>query len=308
LDDETSLDTYFALEELYAPQRDYRKPRRQTLQEELAEATDQGTEFKITYKPARFEEGWLLSSLQTFFEQHLITDVLTQVKGGKEASVYCCQAHENLGGGLLAAKVYRPRRFRQLRNDAMYREGRQILNADGRPVKKSDQRILRAIGKKTDFGVQAQHTSWLMHEYITLEHLHSVGAAVPKPYAANDNAILMTYCGDAKVAAPTLIETRLTKEEAETLYTEALRNITLMLEHGSIHGDLSAYNILYWNEAITLIDFPQVTSSEGNRNALAILRRDVTRVCEYFARQGVVCDPDAVVADLQERYITADSL
>jgi RIO kinase 1 len=303
LDDETNLDTYFALEELYAPTRDYRKPRRQTLHEELAEVTDQGEEFKITYKPARFEEGWLLSSLRTFFEQNLITDVMMQVKGGKEASVYCCRAHPTTGQTLLAAKVYRPREFRNLRNDAMYREGRQILTSDGRPVKKTDHRILRAIGKKTDFGVQAQHTSWLMHEYVTLERLHNAGAAVPKPYAANDNAILMTYCGDAYIAAPTLIETRLTQEEAEPLYVETLRNIALMLEFGSIHGDLSAYNILYWNEAITLIDFPQVTDSAGNRNALAILRRDVTRVCEYFARQGVRCDPEAVLDDLRTRYL-----
>ena len=38
--------------------------------------------FKISYTPARFEAGWLLSSLQPFYDQGLISDVLSQVKGG----------------------------------------------------------------------------------------------------------------------------------------------------------------------------------------------------------------------------------
>ena len=64
-----------------------------------------------------------------------------------------------------------------------------------------------------------------------------------------------------------------------------------MLQNGMIHGDLSAYNILYWEGEITLIDFPQVTDSRGNTHARDILARDVTRVCEYFADQGVDNDP-----------------
>jgi RIO kinase 1 len=75
--------------------------------------------FNTTYQPARYEEGWLLDSLETFFEQEFISDVLTNVKGGKEASVYCCEAHPITGMPLLAAKVYRPRMFRNLRNDKM---------------------------------------------------------------------------------------------------------------------------------------------------------------------------------------------
>mgnify|MGYP000925870685 CR=1 FL=1 len=59
---------------------------------------------------------------------NIITDVLHQVKGGKEATVYCCAAHPSTGVDLIAAKVYRPREFRQLRNDAQYRQGRRILS------------------------------------------------------------------------------------------------------------------------------------------------------------------------------------
>jgi RIO kinase 1 len=261
----------------------------------LLEPETTAAECSMTYKPSRFEAGWLASSLGPFFQERLITDVLYHVKGGKEASVYCCRGPEDLGVPLVAAKVYRPRQFRQLRNDKMYREGRPILTAGGRPAKKTDHRLLRAVGKKTDFGVQVEHTSWLMHEYTTLEKLHKAGAAVPKPIGASDNAILMEYRGDINSPAPPLSHIRLDESESEPLFREAVRNIALMLEMNLIHGDLSAYNILYWEGAITLIDFPQVSDSQSNRNAEFILRRDITRICEYFSDQGASCDPDRLM-------------
>jgi RIO kinase 1 len=252
--------------------------------------------FNTTYQPSRYEEGWLLSSLRTFYDRGLINDVLGLVKGGKEASVYRCQADSATGATVLAAKVYRPRKFRNLRNDRMYRQGRAILNPYGQDHDYArDQRVIRAVGKKTAFGVQVSHTSWLMHEYTALERLYQVGATVPQPVASGENAILMSYHGDGQVAAPTLNQVTLERDEAETLFQEVLRNIDLMLQHNLIHGDLSAFNILYWDGKITLIDFPQVTDLHANDNAYFILRRDVQRVCEYFARQGVDCDAAAVM-------------
>src|SRR4029079_3185499 len=177
-------------------------------------------------------------------------DVLGQVKGGKEASVYRCVADPTTGAALLAAKVYRPRMFRNLRNDKVYREGRAILTADGRAVKKTDHRVMHAIGKKTAFGEQVKHTSWVMYEYTTIERLYRAGAAVPQPLAAAENAILMSYYGDERRAAPTLNEVILARDEAAALFQEALRNIELLLQHNLVHGDLSAYNILYWQGRI----------------------------------------------------------
>ena len=260
----------------------------------------------MTYRPARFEALWLTSSLRSFYDQELIVDVLAQVKGGKEANVYRCRAHEQVGGGLVAAKVYRPRQLRNLANDRVYREGRPILTADGKPVKTTDHRIMRAIGKKTAFGQQVKHTSWLMYEYATLEQLRRAGGAVPEPYGANENAILMGYRGDERQAAPTLQEVRLGHREAKPLFDEVLRNVDLLLAHGLVHGDLSAYNVLYWEGAITLIDFPQVTSVHGNPSAQTILERDVRRICEYFARQGVSSDAERLAADLWEAYGARD--
>jgi RIO kinase 1 len=257
-----------------------------------APAPETHQDFIVTYRPSRHERVWLLDSLRPLHDQSLITDVQAQVKGGKEASVYRCAAHPALGIPYIAAKVYRPRQFRNLRNDAMYREGRPVLTAEGHEVKKTDSRIMRALGKKTDFGVAVQHTSWLMYEYSTLELLRKAGANVPAVYGSAENAIAMEYIGDGDRAAPTLSEVRLTPEQASPLFHSVLRNIELMLRNDRIHGDLSAYNILYWEGRATLIDFPQVTLRRSNPHAESIFERDVTRVCEYFARQGVpVGDP-----------------
>lgn len=282
------------------------KKARQAVIEEIVDSTVNESSFKTTYIPGKFEEGWLLESLRPFYDRGLITDVLARVKGGKEANVYRCAAHPETGLELVAAKVYRPRMFRNLRNDKMYREGRVLLTADGKHGKPDD-RMIRAVGKKTAYGQQVAHTSWLMYEYQTLERLYTAGASVPQPISSAENALLMGYCGDAQLAAPALSEITLDRDEAKPLFFDALRNIELMLQNGMIHGDLSAYNILYWDGAITLIDFPQVTDSRGNSHAYDILRRDITRVCEYFADQGVDADADRIMWRLWKRYVELDA-
>jgi RIO kinase 1 len=87
-------------------------------------------------------------------------------------------------------------------------------------------------------------------------------------------------------------------QEASRLFKRVLRNIEVMLAAGRVHGDLSAFNILYWQGEIYLIDFPQVIRPAENRNAFRIFERDVRRVCEYFTHQGVECSPARLAAGL----------
>jgi RIO kinase 1 len=269
---------------------------------EYAEPTALEAGFEPTYHPSRYERTWLLGSLRPFYQDAVITDILSLAAGGKEASVYCCEAHPSTGRTWLAAKVYRPRQFRSLRNDRVYREGRETLTDGGRVVNAGDQRILRALGKKTGFGVQVAHTSWLMHEYVALKTLHAAGADVPEPLAAHDNALVMDYMGEPGMPAPTLHGVSLDVAEAPALLARVLRNVEIMLSLGMVHGDLSAYNVLYWQGDITLIDFPQVVNSIRNRAARRLLLRDVTRICQYFCRYMPTPNPEAIVDELWYRY------
>jgi RIO kinase 1 len=259
-------------------------------------AQEAAGEFKFTYKAARFEEAWLLDSLNEIAGQQLISDVLRKVKAGKEASVYLCRSGSSIDARLVVAKVYRPRTLRNLKNDAIYRTGRIDLDEDGTALfKEAD---VNAIIKRTKYGEELRHTSWIAYEFKTLEKLYEAGADVPKPFAMLKNSILMEYIGDEGAAAPTLNSIRLDRDEAHPLFDRVLRNLDLLLSSQRIHGDLSAYNILYWNGDITLIDFPQVVHPEANPSAWTIFQRDVTRVCQYFRSQGVKCDARKLAADL----------
>lgn len=258
--------------------------------------------FQMSYNPGQYEAAWLLDSLRMFYHQQIVVDVLAQVKGGKEASVYRCAAHPTVDAPYVAAKVYRPRMFRELSNDKVYREGRGVLSADGHDVDGTDRRMDKAIASNSAFGQQVKHTSWLMHEFKALQRLHEAGAAVPKPYAAGENAIVMAYLGDGAQPAPTLNQVRLPEEEAQPLFDRIMHSIRLMLDHGWVHGDLSAYNILYWQGEVTLIDFPQIVAYENNPQAYNIFARDITRVCDYFNGCGLSVDAEHITADLWEQY------
>ena len=240
---------------------------------------------KFSYRPARFEESWLLESLNDFHEHGWITDVLRRIKGGKEANVYQCSSSNAGPTGHTAAKVYRPRSMRNLKNDHMYREGRTDLDEEGHAVVKEGD--LRAIRQGTAYGKQLLHQSWIAYEFLALERLHTAGVDVPRPYAMSHNAILMDFIGDELSGAPALNEIRLEANEAKRLFDRTMQNIDLMLSIGIVHGDLSAYNILYWEGEISLIDFPQYIAPSVNVNAYFIFRRDVERVCEYFGRHGI---------------------
>ena len=257
---------------------------------------DSRANFRFTYKAARFESWWLLESLGDFYEHKWITDVLVRVKGGKEASVYLCRSGPAIDAPLVAAKVYRPRSLRNLKNDGQYREGRVDLDESGNAIVRDGD--LHAMEKRTNYGEELRHQSWIAYEFQTLETLHAAGADVPKPYAMEKNAILMDYIGDIGNAAPPLTTVTLEREEVHPLFERIIRNVDLLLSNKRIHGDLSAYNILYWEGDITLIDFPQVVNTETNPTAWNIFLRDVTRICQYFATQGLKRDARKLAADL----------
>jgi len=283
-----------------------RHPRK--LKSELYEQFDDLREYNFTYQASRHEEWWLLDSLGPFFDEQWFDDVLRQVKGGKEASVYLCKANPSAPTDLIAAKVYRPRSLRNLRKDHLYREGRDQLDHNGLIIHK--EREIRAMQKRTDFGQDLMHTSWIEHEFRTLKILHQAGCDIPKPFASGHNAILMDFIGNEMMAAPTLNGVNLEPGEAQSLFERVLYNLELMLAHQRVHGDFSAYNILYWQGEITLIDFPQAVNPLENPNAYRIFQRDVARICEYFDNQGVKSDPVKLAEDMwtAHRYSTAPNI
>jgi RIO kinase 1 len=271
------------------------------LKEQALEDGGLKPKFNPTFLALQRDAPWILSSLAHFYENDLITDVLAAVKSGKEATVFCCQADPATGYEYLAAKVYRPRMFRSLRNDAIYRQSREWRDEQGRAL--NERRRRRASSKKTGRWKSQQVSSWIEYEFETQRLLYEAGADVPKPLAQIGNAVLMEYIGgDDGEPAPLLRETRLDQAEAQPLFEQVLRNIELWLAYDRIHGDLSEYNMLYWQGAITIIDFAQAVDPRQNPAVYPLLARDIERVCRCFARYGVASDPTALADDLWTRY------
>lgn len=269
--------------------------------ESITNLTDQEDALHFSYHASKHENEWLISSLEDFYRQGWFEDILRLIKGGgKEASVYQCLANETANTKYLAAKVYRPRKFRQLRNDSLYREGRLRLDDEGHEI--HDGRALHAIRKRTNFGMGLLHTSWIEHEFQTMRILNEAGAQVPQPIISGNNAILMDFIGWDAVPAPTLNTVKLAADELKPIFDQVIQNIEIMLDKERVHGDLSAYNILYFEGNITLIDFPQAINPKENRNAYVIFRRDIKRLFEYFQQGGLAVDPEEWSETLWQRH------
>lgn len=78
-----------------------------------------------------------------------------------------------------------------------------------------------------------------------------------------------------------------------------------MLEAELVHGDLSAFNVLWWRGRPVIIDLSQSVDAIVHPAARELLVRDVDRTAAYFRRLGVAIDPGAalaVVGDSDSRF------
>lgn len=234
--------------------------------------------------------------LDDFIESNWIDDILYRVKPGKEATVLCCQGGPAAPPGLLAAKVYHDREFRGFANDAVYQQGRVIL----------DSRARRAFQSKTRFGREVQAGMWTASEFETLKLLHAAGADVPQPFICSSDVLLMEFIGDEEGPAMALGRAVDDRDEAEELFASLMRNIELWLSCNRIHGDLSAFNVLYWEGALKIIDFPQAVDPRFSPKARELLERDIGNVCQFFARHGVRADAGRLADKLWYRFIRGE--
>ena len=139
-----------------------------------------------------------------------------------------------------------------------------------------------------------------------LKVLHAAGADVPKPLKLSEHVLLMEYVGDVDGAAPKLQEAQLETHQVRPIYERIMGNIELFLRHELIHGDLSAFNVLYWQGNVKVIDFPQAVDPRFNRNALSLLQRDLANICRYFNRHGLKVDSETLGRRLWRSYMRAE--
>lgn len=210
-------------------------------------------------------------SLETLLADGIIDAVLGQLKTGKEAEVWLVQH----AGQVVAAKLYKERHARNFRNNAGYREGREVRSS----------RTRRAMEKGTRFGQSAAEEAWKSAEANSLYTLHAQGVRVPAPVMFYEGVLLMELVLDEEGRpAPRLVEAPpATAEQAHALYLELRSQVVRMLSADLIHGDLSPYNILMGAAGPTVIDFPQTIAAARNNRAEFYFRRDLDNVRNFLA-------------------------
>ncbi|WP_299431074.1 RIO1 family regulatory kinase/ATPase [uncultured Meiothermus sp.] len=293
----------------YFADRAHRKarkpPRRQSVKKLLESGQEQGRAFG--------DPG-----LQELYEKEYFSELLWQLRSGKEATLYVVRAsaktaplvrprpsnycHLPPGEGRAAESLPLPPGPLPQKGEGVV-EGFPLLAAklyvdsrvrsfkndalyrQGRYI--SDKRVEKAIDQRSQFGVSAQNILWVEEEYRQLHALHQAGMAVPRPIAHAGNVILMEFIGDDEGPAPRLSEAGLNKEEAQDALEQAIHNLGLMLAHGKVHGDYSTFNLLWWEGKAVVIDFPQVVEWDKNPRAKEILERDVNGLCRTFGHLGL---------------------
>jgi RIO kinase 1 len=224
------------------------------------------------------------------------------LRTGKEAQVSLIERTGSTGRCLLARKRYLPRevsqkgtleamgmqRATQFRNDVTYREGRQFRRSRDR----------RAVERMSTRGKALLQERWTSHEHDVMDVLWRAGVRVPYPVMFADDHLDMEYVGVLGEAAPTLARLRPRGPRLDPMWDQLVRNLELVAGCGYAHGDLSAYNLLWWAGELWLIDFPQAVDIAANPMGLDFLQRDVANITAWFARQGLERDADQLFAHL----------
>jgi RIO kinase 1 len=210
-------------------------------------------------------------SLSTLVDHGIIEEVIRPLMSGKEAQVYVVLA----GGEECVAKVYKEASQRTFKHRSEYTEGRRTRNS----------RDQRAVSKRTRHGRRQDEAAWRSTEVDVIHRLYGAGVRVPRPIDFVDGVLVMELVEDAHGdPAPRLGDLRFGAKEAHEIYQKLIREVVGMLCAGTIHGDLSDFNVLMGVEGPVLIDFPQAVDPAHNQNARKLLLRDVENLHHFLGR------------------------
>jgi len=124
---------------------------------------------------------------------------------------------------------------------------------------------------------------WAKKEFHNLSKIHGK-VKCPEPFGVEENVLVMSFLGEKGIPAPRLKDGPL--ENPKDGLKKILSQVRKMYRENLVHGDLSEYNILNWNEEPWLIDFSMGVLID-NPLAEGLLRRDVHNILKYFGKLGI---------------------
>jgi len=156
---------------------------------------------------------------------------------------------------------------------------------------KDDPRYIGLRGKKRKIIL-----SWVKREYRNLLKAREAGVNVPTPLTFKNNVLVLEFIGRNDNVAPMLKDEK--PKDPESFYRMVIENIRKMHKAGLVHGDLSAFNILNFEEKPVFIDFSQC-STINNTRAREFFERDVKNVAVFFRKLGLIIDEEALIKEIK---------
>ncbi|XVF11526.1 hypothetical protein REPUB_Repub08aG0035700 [Reevesia pubescens] len=193
-------------------------------------------------------------------------DINGCISTGKEANVYHATKSD---GQELAIKVYKTSvlvfkdRDRYVQGDYRFRYGY---------CKHNPRKMVK---------------TWAEKEMRNLLRLKAAGIRCPTPLLLRLHVLVMEFIGKAGWAAPRLKDAALSLDKLRECYLEIILAMrTLYQKCKLVHGDLSEYNILYFEGHLYIIDVSQSVDLD-HPHALDFLREDCVHVSDFFKKHGV---------------------
>ena len=137
--------------------------------------------------------------------------------------------------------------------------------------------------------------SWVQREYRNLLKARQANVSVPTPLTFLNNVLVLEFIGDNGIIAPKLKNSF--PRNPKDFLNKIIINMKKLYNAGIVHSDLSAFNILNYNEKPVFIDFSQCTTLESSRTN-EYFERDIRNICNFFKKLGLKVDETKVKEEI----------
>ena len=128
--------------------------------------------------------------------------------------------------------------------------------------------------------------SWVTKEFKNLTRLYDAGVNVPKPITSANNVLLIEFIGDEDGNPAQPVKNQ-PPENPDEFFNKLLVQLKLFVNEAKlVHGDLSNYNILNFNEKPVIIDVAQSVVLD-NPISKELLERDINTLIREYKKLGV---------------------
>ncbi|KAI3902791.1 hypothetical protein MKW92_052155 [Papaver armeniacum] len=196
----------------------------------------------------------------------IFDDINGCISTGKEANVYHATKED---GQEFAVKVYKTSvlgfkdRDRYIQGDYRFRHGY---------CKHNPRKMVK---------------TWAEKEMRNLMRLKAAGIRCPTPILLRLHVLVMEFVGKQGWAAPRLKDANLSEDKMRECYVQIIMVMRNLYQKCKlVHGDLSEYNILYYEGNLHIIDVSQSVDLD-HPLALDFLREDSIHVSDFFKKNGV---------------------